>query len=180
MGRPSHRVPAARPARSPRMQHALSRPQRRRTVTPRATRTVTPRATRTVTPRATRTSPQKPPARSRRERNPHCDPESDAHRSPQSDPNGHPRGTRTVTAWEIARASAAAAIQGHNYSVWRSRHRVRHGGGWRTFGALSAPGRDHDRIGSILPLCLHFGARELLRRADRRRLRTHVAGRARR
>ena len=33
-----------------------------------------------------------------------------------------------------------ARIGGHNYSVWRGEHRVRYGGGWRTFVALSALG----------------------------------------
>src|SRR5664280_208729 len=50
-----------------------------------------------------------------------------------------PRGSRAVTGGRL-RGADRAAIQGHNYSVWRGRHRVRHGGGWRTFGALSALG----------------------------------------
>ena len=77
-----------------------------------ATRTVTPRATRTVTPRATRTVT--------------------------------PRGTRVVTAGKLrgmpARGAGRTTIRGHNYSVWRGGHRVRHGGNWRTFVALSALG----------------------------------------
>ena len=55
-----------------------------------------------------------------------------------------PRGTRTVTASRLrgvpARGAGRAVIAGHNYSAWRSGHRVRHGGGWWTFGALSALG----------------------------------------
>ncbi len=55
-----------------------------------------------------------------------------------------PRGTRTVTASRLrgvpVRGAGRATIQGHNYSVWRGRHRVRHDGGWWTFGALSALG----------------------------------------
>jgi hypothetical protein len=55
-----------------------------------------------------------------------------------------PRGTRTVTASRLrgvpVRGAGRAVIAGHNYSVWRGRHRVRHGGGWWTFGALSALG----------------------------------------
>ena len=86
-----------------------------RAVTPRATRTVTPRATRTVTPRATRTV------------------------TPRAIRTVTPRGSRAVTGGRL-RGAGRAAIQGHNYSVWRGRHRVRHGGGWRTFGALSALG----------------------------------------
>ena len=37
-----------------------------------------------------------------------------------------------------ARGAGRASIRGQNYSVWRSGYRVRHGGGWRTFVALSA------------------------------------------
>lgn len=37
-----------------------------------------------------------------------------------------------------ARGAGRAVIGGRNYSVWRSGYRVRHGGGWRTFVALSA------------------------------------------
>jgi hypothetical protein len=52
-----------------------------------------------------------------------------------------PRGTRTVTASALRRTPARGAgrtvIHGQNYSVWRSGYRVRHGGGWRTFVALS-------------------------------------------
>ena len=55
-----------------------------------------------------------------------------------------PRGTRTVTASRLrgvpARGAGRAVVAGHNYSAWRSGHRVRHGGGWWTFGALSALG----------------------------------------
>ena len=90
-------------------------PRAARTVTPRATRTVTPRATRTVTPRATRTV------------------------TPRAIRTVTPRGSRAVTGGKL-RGAGRTAIQGHNYSVWRGRHRVRHGGGWRTFGALSALG----------------------------------------
>jgi len=36
------------------------------------------------------------------------------------------------------RGAGRATIRGHNFSVWRSGYRVRHGGGWRTFIALSA------------------------------------------
>jgi hypothetical protein len=50
----------------------------------------------------------------------------------------------TVTAARIrglpGRGAGRAAIRGQNYSAWRSGHRVRHGGGWRTFAALSALG----------------------------------------
>lgn len=52
-----------------------------------------------------------------------------------------PRGTRAVTASPLrsapARGAGRTVIRGQNYSVWRSGYRVRHGGGWRTFVALS-------------------------------------------
>jgi hypothetical protein len=55
-----------------------------------------------------------------------------------------PKGTRTVTASRLrgvsARGASRAVIKGQNYSVWRSRYRVRHGSGWRTFVALSTFG----------------------------------------
>ena len=55
-----------------------------------------------------------------------------------------PRGTRTVTASRLrgvpVRGLRRTVIGGHNYSAWRSGHRVRHGSGWRTFVALSALG----------------------------------------
>jgi hypothetical protein len=55
-----------------------------------------------------------------------------------------PRGTRTVTAARLrgvpTRGVGRTVIRGHNYSAWRSGHRVRHGRGWRTFLALSALG----------------------------------------
>jgi len=51
---------------------------------------------------------------------------------------------RVVTAAKLrgvpARGTGRAFIRGQNYSAWRSGYRVRHGGGWRTFAALSALG----------------------------------------
>jgi len=38
------------------------------------------------------------------------------------------------------RGASRATIAGRNYSVWRGRHRVRHGNRWRTFVGLSALG----------------------------------------
>jgi len=53
-----------------------------------------------------------------------------------------PKGTKAVTASRLrgvpAHGTRRAVIRGHNYSAWRSGHRVRHGSGWRTFVALSA------------------------------------------
>ena len=55
-----------------------------------------------------------------------------------------PRGTRAVTASRLrglpARGAGRTVIRGQNYSAWRGGYRVRHGGGWRTFVALSALG----------------------------------------
>ena len=53
-----------------------------------------------------------------------------------------PQGAKAVTASRLrgvpTRGTRRAVIRGHNYSAWRSGHRVRHGSGWRTFVALSA------------------------------------------
>ena len=55
-----------------------------------------------------------------------------------------PRGTRAVTTSRLrgvpARGAGRTVIRGHNYSVWRSGYRIRHGSGWRTFVALSTLG----------------------------------------
>ena len=48
-------------------------------------------------------------------------------------------GKRIATAGRL-RGAASAKIRGHNFSVWRSKHRVRHGNGFRTFVALSTLG----------------------------------------
>lgn len=42
---------------------------------------------------------------------------------------------RFTTAGRL-RGVGKTSIRGRNFSVWRSKHRVRHGGGWRTFVAL--------------------------------------------
>ena len=51
---------------------------------------------------------------------------------------------RTVTTSRLrgvpTRGAGRAVIRGQNYSVWRSGYRVRRGGGWRTFVALSVLG----------------------------------------
>jgi hypothetical protein len=51
---------------------------------------------------------------------------------------------KTVTASRLrgapVRGAGRTVIRGQNYSVWRSGYRVRHGGGWRTFVALSVLG----------------------------------------
>jgi hypothetical protein len=55
-----------------------------------------------------------------------------------------PKGKRTITASRLRGVPTSgvrrAVISGHNYSAWRSGHRVRHRSGWRTFVALSALG----------------------------------------
>lgn len=86
-----------------------------RTVTPRGTRTVTPRGVRTVTPRGTRTVTRRGVR------------------------TVTPRGARVVTAGKL-RGAGGTVIHGHNYSVWRGRHRVHYHGHWRTLVALSTLG----------------------------------------
>jgi hypothetical protein len=85
----------------------------RKVTAPTVTRKVTPSATRTVTPG---TSPK------------------------VVTPSGDK--AHVVTAGKLRGLPESGAgrttILGHNYSVWRSGYRVRHGSGWRTFVALSA------------------------------------------
>jgi hypothetical protein len=111
-------------------------PRATRTVTPRATRTVTPRATRTVTPRATRTVTPKATRT--------VTPKATRTVTPKATRTVTPRGTRNVTAGKLRGMPVSGAgrttIRGQNYSVWRGRHRVRHGSGWWTFVALSTLG----------------------------------------
>lgn len=111
-----------------------------RTVTPRTAtpRTVTPR---TVTPRVTTTTTKKvvvPGAGGGAGK---------VVRAPAGAPRVvTPTGANAgkVTTARIrsapARGAGRTVIRGQNYSVWRSGYRVRHGGGWRTFVALSALG----------------------------------------
>jgi hypothetical protein len=46
------------------------------------------------------------------------------------------RGLRSASIRGVSRVS----LGGRNYSIWRGSHRVRHGGGWRTFVTLSTLG----------------------------------------
>jgi hypothetical protein len=123
-----------------------------RTVAPRATRTVTPHATRTVTPRTvtqprttTRTFGQ-PKGTTRLVGQPKSGqkvvgPAGLGNKTPRV---VTPRGTRTITASRLrgvpTRGLGRTVIGGHNYSAWRSGHRVRHGSGWRTFVGIGALG----------------------------------------
>lgn len=128
-----------------------------RAVTPHATRTVTPRTTRTVTqPRAMTRTLRQPKAASRIVTQPKGT--SRMVRQPKGVPKvagaaglGNktprivtPRGTRTITASRLrgvpTRGLGRTVIGGHNYSAWRSGHRVRHGSGWRTFIGIGALG----------------------------------------
>ena len=115
----------------------------RTTVTPRATRTtVTPRATRTtVTKRATRTTVTK---RATRKLTPSATRTTVTPLTTRKVTRPAARTVtlsgataRTVTTGRL-RGAGRANIRGHNFSVWRSGHRVRHGNRWRTFIALSA------------------------------------------
>ncbi len=132
----------------------------KKTVTPSATRKVTPSATRTtVTPLTTRTTVTK---RATRKLTPSATRTTVTKRATRTTVT--PRTTRTtvtpLTTRKLTRPAARtvtlsgatartvttgrlrgagqANIRGHNFSVWRSGHRVRHGSGWRTFIALSA------------------------------------------
>lgn len=133
-----------------------------RAVTPHAARTVTPHATRTITPRkvtqprtTTRTLGQpkattrivtQPKGTSRVVGQPKggqktVGPTGFGNKTPRV---VTPRGTRTITASRLrgvpTRGLGRTVIGGHNYSAWRSGHRVRHGRGWRTFVGIGALG----------------------------------------
>jgi hypothetical protein len=155
-GKPQKVAPAARPGQS-RVAPQRAAPQRAapRVAAPQraAPRAVTqPRVTSRVVrqPKATSRSVTQPKATSRVVRQPKTTPKTVAPAagrkvvSPTVAPRVvTPRGARTVTTSRLrgmpARAGRAV-IRGQNYSVWRSGYRVRHGGGWRTFVALSALG----------------------------------------
>jgi hypothetical protein len=119
----------------------------RTTVTPRTTRTtVTKRATRKLTPSATRTTVTK---RATRKLTPSATRTTVTPLTTRKLTRPAARTVtlsgataRTVTAGRLRgvplRGAGRAKIRGHNFSVWRSGHRVRHGSGWRTFIALSA------------------------------------------
>ena len=124
--------------RAARHQRAAPRVSRQRQATPRVTRQrkATPRVTkqRKATPRVTRQRKATPRVtRQRKATSPVA-----ARRVVK------PRGSRAVTASRIrgvpAHGTRRAVIHGRNYSAWRSGHRVRHGNGWRTYGALSILG----------------------------------------
>jgi hypothetical protein len=158
-------TPAARPAR-PRVQRAapqtvaprMAAPQRTapRTVTqPKATSRVVrqPATSRTITQtKATSRVVKQPKATSRVVKQPKATrklvaPAATGRKvvSPVTAPRViTPKGKRTVTASRLrgvpTQGVSSAVISGHNYSAWRSGHRVRHGRGWRTFVALSALG----------------------------------------
>jgi hypothetical protein len=158
-------TPAARPAQ-PRVQRAapqtaaprMAAPQRTapRTVTqPKATSRVVrqPATSRTITQtKATSRVVKQPKATSRVVKQPKATrklvaPAATGRKvvSPVTAPRViTPKGKRTVTASRLrgvpTQGVSSAVISGHNYSAWRSGHRVRHGRGWRTFVALSALG----------------------------------------
>ena len=152
-------APAARPAQPQRAAPQRAAPQRvapQRAVQQRtAPQRVTPQRTtpRVVTPR--QTTPRmvtQPKVTPRVVRQPRTTPRVVAPAttgrkviSPTATPRiVTPRGTRAVTASRLrgvpVRGLHRTVIRGHNYSVWRSGYRVRHGRGWRTFVALSALG----------------------------------------
>ena len=121
---------------------------------PKATsRTVTqPKGTsRTVTqPKGTSRTVSQPKATTRAVKQPKTTPKTVAPAagrkvvSPAAAPRVVTPRVRTVTTSRLrgvpTRGAGRAVIRGQNYSVWRSGYRVRHGGGWRTFVALSVLG----------------------------------------
>jgi hypothetical protein len=122
-----------------------------RTVAPRtvAPRTVTPRTVtpRTVTPRVVTPTVTTTPTTTRRVTTPPTGAGAARVVTPRAAPRVvTPTGANVgkVTAARIrglpGRGAGRAAIRGQNYSAWRGGYRVRHGGGWRTFVALSALG----------------------------------------
>jgi hypothetical protein len=116
---------------TPRVMTRTVTPHATRTVTPHGVRTVTPHATRTVTPRGVRTA------------TPHgvrtVTPRGTRTVTRRGVRTVTPRGARVVTAGKL-RGAGGTVIHGHNYSVWRGRHRVHYHGHWRTLVALSTLG----------------------------------------
>ncbi len=140
-----HRQAAPRAAR----QHkAAPRAARQHKATPRASRQrkATPRAARQrkATPRAARQHKAAPRAARQHKATPRVTRQRKARSPAAARRVVKPRGSRAVTASRIrgvpAHGTRRAVIHGRNYSAWRSGHRVRHGSGWRTFGALSILG----------------------------------------
>lgn len=95
-------------------------------------------------PKATRKVAKQPKATRRVVRQRKATPEATRRKatSPAARRIVTPQGAKAVTASRLrgvpAHGTRRAVIRGHNYSAWRSGHRVRHGSGWRTFVALSA------------------------------------------
>ena len=54
--------------------------------------------------------------------------------------SGSPDGGKHVATAGKIRGAAHARIRGRNFSVWRNKHRIRHGNGFRTFVGLSTLG----------------------------------------
>lgn len=165
-GKPQKAAPAARPAQ-PRVAPQQAAPQRSapRVAAPQraAPRAVTqpkvtsrevkqPKATsRTVTqPKGTSRTVRQPKATTRAAKQPKTTPKTVAPAagrkvvSPAAAPRVVTPRVRTVTTSRLrgvpTRGAGRAVIRGQNYSVWRGGYRVRHGGSWRTFVALSVLG----------------------------------------
>ena len=134
-----------------RQQKAAPRVTRQRQAAPRVTRQrkAAPRVTRQrqATPRVNRQRQATPRVNRQRQAAPRVTRQRQAKSPAAARRAVTPRGSQAVTASRIrgvpAHGTRRAVIRGHNYSAWRSGHRVRHGSGWRTFGALSI-------LGSIL------------------------------
>jgi hypothetical protein len=96
-----------------------------RTVTPRSVRKFTPRGDRSITRRTVR------------EHTPRATRNVTPRLTPRAGRNMANAGKFRST---HIRGAGRTTIGGHRYSVWRGKHRFRHGGNWRTFAALSALG----------------------------------------
>jgi hypothetical protein len=165
-GKPQKAAPTARPAQ-PRIAPQRATPQRsaprmaapqraapRAVTQPKVTSRVVkqPKATsRTVTqPKGTSRTVSQPKATTRAVKQPKTTPKTVAPAagrkvvSPAAAPRVVTPRVRTVTTSRLrgvpTRGAGRAVIRGQNYSVWRGGYRVRHGGGWRTFVALSVLG----------------------------------------
>ena len=148
-GKQGKAAPARKSApRAARHQRAAPRVSRQRQAAPRVNRQrkATPRAARQhkATPHVTRQRQAAPRVSRQRKATPRVTRQRKARSPAAARRVVKPRGIRAVTASRIrgvpAHGTRRAVIHGHNYSAWRSGHRVRHGSGWRTFGALSVLG----------------------------------------
>ncbi len=130
-------------AGAPRGNFRSSTPRANRSFTPRSVHRGTPNVTRTVTPRSVRKfTPRGDRTITRRAVREHT-PRATRTVRPNVDVPNRSAGNRAFSGKFRSthiRGAGRTTIGGHKYSVWRGKHRFRHGGNWRTFAALSALG----------------------------------------